>query len=95
MSATPGPRPAARGDTGDDPLVREAVARWVAAEYEVGLEYAEVDRVVSPRGDILVHGGIWRIPRRAREMTPRPIDPFNRVLEPACDGSRPGCERHA
>src|SRR5882672_5590172 len=70
-------------DTGDDATVSEAVARLVAAEYAAGSE-------TLPRGDILIHGGDLAYPvATVREMSRRLISPFNRVLEPLCDWSKP------
>jgi hypothetical protein len=72
-------------DTGDDATVSEAVARLIAAEYEV-----TADSMVLPRADVLIHGGDLAYPvATVREMTRRLIVPFNRVLEPLCDWSRP------
>jgi hypothetical protein len=74
-------------DTGDDATVSEAVARLLAAEYEVHDGQA---REALPRGDVLIHGGDLAYPvATVREMTRRLIVPFNRVLEPSCDWSRP------
>ncbi len=76
-------------DTGDDATVSEAVARLLAGEYEVHGGDAP-EPVVLPRGDVLVHGGDLAYPvATVREMTRRLIEPFNRVLEPRCDWTRP------
>src|ERR1017187_7241729 len=74
-------------DTGDDAAVSEAVARLIAAEYEVT---DARDPAILPRGDVLIHGGDLAYPvATVREMTRRLIAPFNRVLEPSCDWSKP------
>jgi hypothetical protein len=74
-------------DTGDDAAVSEAVARLLATEYEV--TDAE-GAIVLPRGDVLIHGGDLAYPvATVREVTRRLIVPFNRVLEPLCDWSKP------
>ncbi len=76
-------------DTGDDPMVSEAVARLMAAEYEVDGDGRSAP-VVLPRGQILIHGGDLAYPvATVREMTRRLILPFNRVLEASCDWSQP------
>jgi hypothetical protein len=76
-------------DTGDDATVSEAVARFLAGEYEV--KDAETgERIVLPRGDVLIHGGDLAYPvATVREMTRRLIAPFNRVLLPLSDWSKP------
>lgn len=84
-------------DTGDDAMVSEAVARLIAREYELpgeeggapGGDSPDASRVL-PRGEVLIHGGDLAYPvATVREMSRRLIAPFNRVLEPLCDWSRP------
>ena len=76
-------------DTGDDAEVSEAVARLIATDYE-WVETPGLDPVTLPRGDVLIHGGDLAYPvATVREVTRRLIAPFNRVLEPLCDWSKP------
>jgi hypothetical protein len=68
-------------DTGDDVTVSRAVARLVAAVYEVPGEG------VLPRGDVLMLGGDTAYPvATVREITRRLLDPWNDVLKAADDG---------
>ncbi len=76
-------------DTGDDVTVSEAVAHLLASEFVVG-DPASGDARVLPRGDVLIHGGDLAYPvATVREMSHRLVVPYNRVLEPTCDWSKP------
>jgi hypothetical protein len=74
-------------DTGDDATVSEAVARLFAAEYAID---DGGERLVLPRGDVLVHGGDLAYPvATVREMTRRLVEPWNRVLIARYEPARP------
>jgi hypothetical protein len=74
-------------DTGDDVTVSEAVARLLAGEFTID---DDGETLVLPRGDVLIHGGDLAYPvATVREMSRRLVVPYNRVLEPTCDWSKP------
>jgi Calcineurin-like phosphoesterase len=76
-------------DTGDDVTVSEAVARLLAGEFVVN-DPVSGEAIVLPRGDVLIHGGDLAYPvATVREMSRRLVAPYNRVLEPTCDWSKP------
>ena len=71
-------------DTGDDVTVSAAVARLVSGDYEVE------GHGVLPRGQVLIHGGDLAYPvATVREMARRLVGPWNEVLEPEVDWSKP------
>jgi hypothetical protein len=74
-------------DTGDDVDVSRAVAKLVAAEYDV--EGADGEAITLPRGDILVFGGDAAYPvATATEIEARLLTPWNQVLAERSDGKR-------
>lgn len=74
-------------DTGDDVAVSGAVARLVFAEYEVDDPLRPSERLVLPRGDVLLFGGDTAYPVATEvEIHNRVIVPFSRVLEEVADG---------
>ncbi len=69
--------------------VSEAVARLLASEFLV-TDPTSGEEIVLPRGDVLIHGGDLAYPvATVREMSRRLVAPYNRVLEPTCDWSKP------
>jgi hypothetical protein len=67
-------------DTGDDRDVSVAVARLIFADYAVGDEVAQEQRVL-PRGDVLLFGGDTAYPvATGEEIARRLVAPFNDVL---------------
>lgn len=74
-------------DTGDDVSVSEAVARLLFAEYDVADPERAGERLVLPRGDVLLFGGDTAYPVATEvEIHNRVIVPFSRVLEEVSDG---------
>jgi hypothetical protein len=77
-------------DTGDDVTVSEEVARMLVATYETDDPDAPGRFLALPRGDVLVLGGDLAYPvATIREITRRLVDPWNRVLEPELDATKP------
>jgi hypothetical protein len=69
-------------DTGDDVSVSRAVARLLFAEYELPDPDRPGERLVAPRGDVLLFGGDVAYPvATTREIANRVIAPWNQVLE--------------
>lgn len=71
-------------DTGEQPLVTEAVARMVMSRYELPLPSEEqsegVETVSAPRGELLVFGGDTAYPvATVQEIHDRVSVPFNRA----------------
>jgi hypothetical protein len=74
-------------DTGDDVSVSEAVARLVFETYEVDDPSQPGEKIVLPRGDVLLFGGDTAYPVATElEIHNRVIVPFSRVLEGVADG---------
>jgi hypothetical protein len=74
-------------DTGDDVSVSEAVARLLAAQYEIADGDGDGGKRVLPRGDVLMLGGDTAYPvATVREITRRLLEPWNSVLKAADDG---------
>jgi hypothetical protein len=74
-------------DTGDDFSLSKAVAKLIASHYEVDDPDAPGQRLVLPRGHVLVFGGDTAYPVATDiEIHNRVIVPFNQVLRTAFDG---------
>jgi hypothetical protein len=77
-------------DTGDDVTVSQEVARMLAATYETEDPDAPNETLELPRGDVLVLGGDLAYPvATIREIARRLVEPWNRVLEPELDATKP------
>ncbi len=77
-------------DTGDDVSVSRAVAKLVFAPYLLPDPQNADERMLAPRGDVLLFGGDTAYPvATVDEIRQRVIEPFNDVLEGRWDnGSR-------
>ena len=74
-------------DTGDDFSLSKAVAQLIASHYEVDDPDAEGEKLVLPRGQVLVFGGDTAYPVATDlEIQNRVIVPFNQVLRKTFDG---------
>lgn len=74
-------------DTGDDFSISKAVAKLIAAQYEVDDPDAPGKKLVLPRGHVLVFGGDTAYPVATDiEIHNRVVVPFNQVLRTAFDG---------
>ena len=68
-------------DTGDDRDVSKEVGRMLFSEYAVSVD-GEPERLVLPRGDILLFGGDTAYPvATADEIFRRVLEPWNELLE--------------
>lgn len=75
-------------DTGDDVEVSRAVALLLACEYEVEAQEND-ERIVLPRGDILLFGGDTAYPvATSTEIEARLLTPWNQVFAAQSDGKR-------
>ncbi|MFO0660183.1 MAG: magnesium transporter [Polyangiaceae bacterium] len=76
-------------DTGDDSSVSGAIAKLIAAEYELPDPLSPGSFLRAPRGDLLVFGGDTAYPvATASQVQDRLVVPFNRVLMRRRDGKR-------
>gem|GEM_PF-430892 len=76
-------------DTGDDSSVAEAVARMLFSTYEVDDPLHVGDKLLLPRGDMLLFGGDTAYPvATAFEIHNRIIVPYSRALEEVRDNKR-------
>lgn len=74
-------------DTGDDPVVAEAVGSLLCREYVAGDPTDPSVRVALPRGDVLLVGGDMAYPvATTDEIHDRLVVPFNRSLIAVADG---------
>ena len=74
-------------DTGDDFSLSKAVAKLIASTYEVDDPDDPTQKLVLPRGHVLVFGGDTAYPVATEiEIHNRVIVPFDQVLRPAFDG---------
>ena len=74
-------------DTGDDAAVSEAVGRIVFADHDVPDPDRPGQRLVAPRGDLLLFGGDTAYPvATEKEIRERLVAPFNRALAGHDDG---------
>jgi hypothetical protein len=74
-------------DTGDDVSVSRAVARLVAADYELPDPARPGEHLSAPRGDVLLFGGDTAYPvATAEEIHNRVLVPFNEELAERRDG---------
>jgi hypothetical protein len=69
-------------DTGDDTAVSREVARMLFADYELPSPDRPGERMLAPRGELLIFGGDTAYPvATAQEIHNRVVVPFNQVLE--------------